>query len=79
MIGINAKTYAENCVHTINAIKRDNKSILWIKMHDIQDNFGVRNTSDLTIKAIKGIYDTETSAKEQIKKYKRYGKELIAG
>ena len=69
MIDINAKTCAENCVHTINVTKRDNKSILWIKMHDIQDKLGVRNMSDLTIIAIKGIRDTE--------KYKRYGKEFI--
>ena len=28
--------------------------------------------SDLTIKAIKGIYNTETLTKEQIRKFKRY-------
>ena len=33
--------------------------------------------SDLTIKAIKGFYNTENPTKEQIKKYKRYGKEFI--
>ena len=27
----NAKTYAENWVHTINVIKKDNKSVLWKK------------------------------------------------
>ena len=48
-------------------------------MHDIQDKSGVRNMTDLTIKAIKSIYDTETPSKEHIKKYKRYGKECIAG
>ena len=41
MFDINTDTYAENCVHTINVIKKDNKSTLWIKMHDIQDNLGV--------------------------------------
>ena len=30
-------------------------------MHDIQDKLGVKNVSNLTIKAMKGIYDTETS------------------
>ena len=34
--------------------------------------------SDLTIKAIKGIYHTKTPTKYQIKEYKRYRKELIA-
>ena len=33
--------------------------------------------SDLTIKAIKGIYDTETPRTEQVRKYKGNGKELI--
>ena len=33
--------------------------------------------SDLTIKAIKGNYDTEAPTKEQTRKYKRYGKEFI--
>ena len=28
MIDINADTYAKNCVHTINVIKKDNKSVL---------------------------------------------------
>ena len=74
MIDINAKTYAENCVHTIKVIKKDNKSVLWIKMYDIQDILGVKNNFDLTIKAIKDVYNTETPTKEQIKKYKRYGK-----
>ena len=33
--------------------------------------------SDLTIKAIKGIYNTKNLTKEQIKKYKRYGQKII--
>ena len=77
MIDINAKTYAENCLCTINVIEKDSKSVLWIKMH--KDKLAVKNISDLTIKAIKEIYDTETPTKEQIKKYKRFGKELRAG
>ena len=42
-------------------------------MHNIQDKLGVKNMSDLTIKAIKFIYDTETPRKGQIKKDKKYG------
>ena len=42
MIDINPNTYAKNCVHTIEVIKKDNKSVLWINMHDIQDTLGVR-------------------------------------
>ena len=33
--------------------------------------------SDLTTKAIKGIYNTKNLTEEQIKKHKRYGKEFI--
>ena len=43
MFNINADTYAENCVHTINVIKKDNKSISWIKTHDIQVKLGVKS------------------------------------
>ena len=55
----------------IQVIKIDNK------IHNIQDKLGIKNMSDLTIKAIKGIYDTETPRKEQVRKYKGNGKELI--
>ena len=33
--------------------------------------------SDLIIKVIKGIYDTENPTENQIRKYERYGKEFI--
>ena len=33
---------------------------------------------DLTIKAIKGIFNSKNLTEEQIKKYKRYGKEFIS-
>ena len=33
-------------------------------MHDIQDKLGVKKMSDLTIKAIKRIYNAETLTKE---------------
>ena len=35
-----ADTYAENYVHTLKVDKKDNKSVLWIKMHDIQGKLG---------------------------------------
>ena len=46
-------------------------------MHNIQDKLGVKNMHDMTIKAIKGTYSTETPTKEQTRKYKKYGKEFI--
>ena len=52
--------YAENCVHRVNVIIKDNKSILWIKMHNMQVKMVVKNMSNLTIKIIRGICNTET-------------------
>ena len=46
-------------------------------MHNIQDSLGVKNMSDLTIKAIKWIYGTKRPTNEHIKRCKRYGKELL--
>ena len=40
----------------------------------MQVTLGVKNMSDLTIKAIKGFYNTKTPTYEQIRSYKRYGK-----
>ena len=45
-------------------------------MHDMADNLGVKNMSDLTINAIKGIFKTKTPTKEQTGKYKRHAKEV---
>ena len=39
----------------------------------------VKDISDLTIKAMKGIYKIENPTKKQIRTYKRQGKELIDG
>ena len=36
MFKVTAETFAKNCVHTININKTDNKSVLWIKMIDMQ-------------------------------------------
>ena len=77
MFKTSVETYAENCIHTITVHKKHNKSVLWVKMCDIQDKLVVKNMSDLTIKAVKGIYYIETPIKEQSRKYKRYGKEFI--
>ena len=64
MIDINADTHAKNWIHTVKVSKKDNKSVLLIRMHDIQDKLGVKKMSDLTIKAIKCIYNAETLTKE---------------
>ena len=40
---------------------------------------GIKDIFDLTIKAIKDIYNTENPTKNQIRTYKKQGKELIDG
>ena len=55
MNDINSNKYAENCVYAIEVIKKDNKSGLWIKIHDVQDNLGVKNMSDMTINQLKSF------------------------
>ena len=79
MIKINANTYAKNCIYAIKVIKKDNKLVLWIKRHDIQEKIDLKVMSDPTIKAIKSICNTKSPTKEQIRKYKRHGKEFING
>ena len=66
----NAETYLKNCIHTIILIKKDYKSVLWIKMYDLQVKFGVINMSGLTIKTIKGIYNNTNLTKNELKNTK---------
>ena len=47
MFKVTAETFAKNCVHTIKVNKTDNKSVLWIKMIDIQKKLDVKNIHDL--------------------------------
>lgn len=63
MININANTYVESCIDTWIVCQKDNKSILWMKTHVIQDNLGFKNMYDLTVKDIQGIYKIKTSTK----------------
>ena len=77
MFKVTAETFAKNCVHTIKVNKTDNKSVLWIKMIDIQKKLDVKNIHDLVDKEIKGKFKTNNLTDEQIKKYKIHGSELI--
>ena len=40
-------------------------------MNDIRQGLGVKNISDLVIKEIKGIFNTNNPTEKQVKKYKR--------
>ena len=68
MIKISVDTYAKNSINTIKVHKKDSKTVLWIKMHDMQEKLSVKNNSDLTKKAIKGIYELKSLTNKQIKK-----------
>ena len=46
-------------------------------MHDMKNKLGVKNMSDLSIKAIKDIYETKTPTKKQIEKCKIYAKNTV--
>ena len=77
MFEISAETFAENCDYTIKVNKKHNKSVLWIRMINIQKNVGVKNIFDLVGKETKGKFKTDNPTEQQIKKYKRNASELI--
>ena len=77
MFKVTAETFAKNCVHKIKVNKTDNKSVLWMKMIDIQKKLDVKNIHDLVDKEIKGKFKTNNLTHERIKKYKIHGSELI--
>ena len=79
MFKVTAETFAKNCLHTIKVNKTDNKSVLWIKMIDIQKKLDVKNIDDQVDKEIKGKFKTNNLTDESIKKYKIHGSKLIDG
>ena len=79
MFKVTAETFAKNCVLTKKTKKTENKSMLWIKMIDIQKKIDVKNIHDLIDKEIKGKCKTNNAANEQIKNYKTQASKLIDG
>ena len=75
MLEISLDKYNKNFICTIK-LKKNNKTVFWVKMHDTQGKLSVANMSDLVLRGIKGIFNTETPTKEQKGAYKRFGKEL---
>ena len=53
MFKISAEKFAKNFVYTIKVNKTDNKSVLWIKMIDIQKKLDVKNIYDWLMKKLK--------------------------
>ena len=62
-----AETFAKNCFRVIKVNKTDNKSVLWIKMIDIQKKLDVKNIHDPVDNEIKGKCKTDNLTDEQIK------------
>ena len=67
-----AETFSKNCVYAIKVTKTDYKSVLWIKMIDMQEKLDVKNFHDLVDKEIKRKFKTNNLTDEQIKKYKKH-------
>ena len=79
MFKATVKTFAKNCVHKIKVSKTDNKSVLWIKLIDIQKKLCVKSIHDLVDNDIKGNFKTKNLTDEQIKNCKKHGSKLIDG
>ena len=77
MVDISAENFAKICIYTITQLKKGKEPILWIRIKDIGRKLGVKNISDLVDKEIKGKFETDYYIKQQIRKYKRHGSELI--
>ena len=71
IITVQKYTYAE--VHSITV---GNKELFWVKMIDVQNKLGIGNISDLVRKDIQGIFETKNPTKKQVRKYKRFQKEI---
>ena len=53
MFKSSAETFAKNFIHTIKVNNTDNKSVLWMKMIDIQKKLDVKNIHDWLVKKLK--------------------------
>ena len=77
MVDISAETFANNCIHTVSRLKRDKESVLLLRIKDIGRELDFKNIFDLVDKEIRGKIETNYPTEQQIKKYKRYGSQLI--
>ena len=53
------------------------ESVLWIKTIDLGKKLDIKNICDSVDKEIRGKFKDNYPTKEQIKKYKKHGSELI--
>ena len=53
MVFITAEVFAENCIYTIKQ-KKDNTTVLWIRIKDLSEKLNIKNIFDSIDKEIKG-------------------------
>ena len=75
MFKISVKEFTNAKVHTITI---SNRRLFWVRMYDVQEGLGIKNISDLVRKGIHGIFDSNNPTKDQIRNYKRPGKEWLS-
>ena len=78
---ISAETFAKSYAYAIKVNNKDHKSVLWIRIFDIQKTLDVKNIYDiydLVDKEIKGKFKANNPTEQQIKKYKRNASELLS-
>ena len=78
MVFITAEVFAENCICTIRRQKKGKESVLRIRIKDLGEKLNIKNIFDSADKEIKSKFKN-CPTKEQIKKYKKCGSELIEG
>ena len=74
MFDISVETYADAKVHVIKV----NSRLFRVRMHNVQEGLGVKNISDLVRTEIHGIFEAIKPTKDQIRKYKRLGREWFS-
>ena len=78
MVFITAEIFSENCIYTIKRQIKDETTVLWIRIKDLNEKLDIKNIFDLVDKEIKDKFK-DRPTKEQIQKYKKYGLEFIEG
>ena len=75
MVFVTADKFAENYIYTIKQQKKDETTVLWIRIKALSEKLGIKNIFDSVDKEITGKFKN-CSTKEQIKKYKKDSSEF---
>ena len=72
---ISAEGYKNTNVGFLTIKKTTSKEI-WVSMKDVGSGIDVKNRSDLVLKEIYGIFETNILSKEQVNEYKMTKREI---